>query len=205
MRAVLRAGYCKSKLLSWLVSVTAISDTVGLRSFCFRLSSSIHPRHPKCFLGVRHWILDFKWLLIFPAIESSKPSAEGTGGIHDTGKGILPKTEKMLHLTDCKLLLFHVNGSFTTWVCTVCRIKACFSSCALCEICEFLPVTPPNRTLHRNHSCKTVISEICLAWSLWNTPENLFVLGKKGGLRGICVLEISRCFCHMRGTKGLLL
>ena len=147
-------------------------------------------------------------MTVFPAIESCKPSAEGTGGIHGTGKGILPMTETMLHSADCMLLLFHVNGSFSTRFCTVCKDKGFLLSVPF-EKCEFLPYplclesTPHTEITNAEQLFERfILHEISLEYpwkSVW------FCFGKGRIKRNPCAWGISRCSCHARVTKDLLL
>lgn len=147
-------------------------------------------------------------MTIFAAIESCKPSAKGTGGICSAGEGTVPLTAPWLRSAGCVLSLFHVNGSLRTWFCTVCKDKGWLYSVPFVRS-EFLPyplhlknMAYPEITNAEQLLERLVLHEISLEYP-WRSVCSCFRERRiKSHLHG---QDISRCFCHARITKDLLM
>lgn len=147
-------------------------------------------------------------MTIFPAIESCKPSAKGTGGIRSAGEDILPLTAARLCSAGCVLSLFHVYGSLRTWFCMVCKDKGWLYSVPFVRS-DFLPypLYPKNMAYTEITNAeqlleRLVLHEISLEYP-WGSVCSCF---RKRRIKShLHDQGIPRCFCHARVAKDLLM
>lgn len=147
-------------------------------------------------------------MTIFPAIESCKASAKGTGGICSAGEGTLPLTAARLRSARHLLSLFYVNGSLRTWFCMICKDKGwLYSVSSVRSECLPYPLHPKNMAYIEITNAeqlleRLVLHEICLEYPRRSVCSCFRKRRIKSHLHG---QGIFRCFCHARVTKDLLM